>query len=276
MNVDILGTSDCEEEYKNIMSYYGYESFINTVTRPASKTCLDHFFMKETGVRGDHHAFAVHSGMTDHFPVLICPDIQTVQRKNPINCKSFVDYKNLKNDLSEINWDEIAKNTNVDEFAGSLNEIITKLLDHHTNRVSFSSRKFAKKDWVTPSLLKAINKKNKMYKDMLKEPNNTLLKQSYIQFRNSVNSLISRAKKDHSRNFIEKNKSQSRNLWKHVTNICSQQKMEMGIEGIKGRNGELITDKEEIADAFNEYFSGVGREYAERIEENEQFKDNDK
>lgn len=48
INIDILSDTIVAEEYKNIMNSYGYVSFINRCTRPQSKTCLDHFFYKNS------------------------------------------------------------------------------------------------------------------------------------------------------------------------------------------------------------------------------------
>lgn len=45
---------------------------------------------------------------------------------------------------------------------------------------------------------------------------------------------------------------------------------------IENSNDDLITGKDEIVNEFNEYFSSIGIEYAERIEEVEDFIDDDK
>lgn len=47
INFDIL-KNDMQktEEYKTILASFGFTSYINKYTRPISKTCLDHFFVK--------------------------------------------------------------------------------------------------------------------------------------------------------------------------------------------------------------------------------------
>lgn len=46
MNIDLPSSSDLSEEYKNIFSSNGFESYINKYTLLESKTCIDHFLVK--------------------------------------------------------------------------------------------------------------------------------------------------------------------------------------------------------------------------------------
>lgn len=46
VNIDLLSDYEYSEHYKNVFTTYGFISYINSITRPASGTCLDHFLVR--------------------------------------------------------------------------------------------------------------------------------------------------------------------------------------------------------------------------------------
>lgn len=95
--------------------------------------------------------FWFESAITDH-----CPDIQIMKTKESTRYKSFIDNKNLRGELNEVNWNWISETQNIDNLAKSFNEIIIQLLNKHTHHVNFSAKKFPKNSWMTKSLLKSL------------------------------------------------------------------------------------------------------------------------
>lgn len=65
---------------------------------------------------------------------------------------------------------------------------------------------------------------------MIRKPNNISSKLKYSQYRKILHSLISKATKNFTKDYIDKNRLQSKYLWKHVADICSQHKPEREIK----------------------------------------------
>ncbi|KAL3268205.1 hypothetical protein HHI36_007330 [Cryptolaemus montrouzieri] len=65
-------------------------------------------------------------------------------------------------------------------------------------------------------------------------------------------------------------------LWSYVNDICNNNnsKSQTAVQQLE-KNGHRLERKKEIAQAFNDYFSGVGQEYADKIEQPDEYKEND-
>lgn len=72
--------------------------------------------MKETVFHDSHYAFVIGSAITDHFTTVFCPNIRTVKTKECKRYKSFIDYKNPRDELNKINCDWISETQNVNNL----------------------------------------------------------------------------------------------------------------------------------------------------------------
>lgn len=84
INIDLLENEHRVEEYKNILNFFGFTSYINKYTRPESESCLDHFSVEgfqqgESDIKG----IVLHNLITDHYPILLSVDLK-IKRKNVI------------------------------------------------------------------------------------------------------------------------------------------------------------------------------------------------
>lgn len=118
---------------------------------------------------------------------------------------------------------------------------------------------------MTSGLLKSITKKNNLYKATLKYPENKELKEKYNTYKNTLNKLITKAKKDYFSKQIEKNKNSSKSLWECINRICGKPKPKTKIDNITLHDGTTINDKKSIANNFNKYFKEVGENFARNI-----------
>lgn len=164
---------------------------------------------------------------------------------------------------------------NVNNMTNSFIEKLMEHLNRNTHFVKVKKNEQTRKKWITPSLLKAINKKNNLYIQLKKSPNDTNLKSEYIRIKNEIRKLINTSKKNYLQEIIKNSQSESKAIWKCMNGICgnsNEQKME--IEHIKCE-GTLIREEKEIANKFNEYFTGVGKLYAEKIDSPNEFEEVD-
>ncbi|XP_050504323.1 uncharacterized protein LOC126883122 [Diabrotica virgifera virgifera] len=110
ININLLEyNEEFVEDYKSIMSEYGFISYINEYTRPASKTYLDHLFVKcslnfENNIKS--YIFRYHD-ITDHSPIALSINNFNNTNLNIMQSKMFkyfINYEKLKLDLEQENW----------------------------------------------------------------------------------------------------------------------------------------------------------------------------
>lgn len=124
-----------------------------------------------------------------------------------------------------------------------------------------------RKPWITTALVQSINVKNELYKQHHINKNDKHLENQYKSYKNKLNTLITKAKRNYFKMQIERNKSSSKLLWETIKNICNQSKSETKISEIKINADEIITDKYEMSNFFNSYYSKLGENYANKIKE---------
>lgn len=277
LNINILANNDFIAEYLNIVDSFGFVSYINKSTRPSSGTCLDHFFVKSKNpLQADEvKSFIVNTNITDHYPIILClKGSELRNQQQNVKTRKYIDYDALKTDLEKIDWYSSENTLDVDKFATELFTKIYKYINKNTVTVRINTKKTGKKGWITTGLLKSINRKNELYLRTTKYPNNQELKLEYIAYRNQLHRLIRTAKKRHLQDYMHKTKSSTKALWNFVSDICNQSKSETDISHIEV-GGRQVTEREDVAEAFNEYFSGIGKEYADKIREPKEFEEHE-
>ena len=82
--------------------------------------------------------------------------------------------------------------------------------------------------------------------------------------RNSINQKIFQAKETYFKNTLYENKGNPQKTWKIINELTSKNRKATQVTEID-LNGDLISDPNKIADAFNEHFSNIGPKLADKI-----------
>lgn len=121
---------------------------------------------------------------------------------------------------------------------------------------------------MTPNLLKSIRNRDKLAIQIKKHPNNEELKQYFKKTKNIITSCIRTAKDNFYKKEIDKNKHDSKKLWKTINEINNTKPSKsVNIKKIN-INGQIIdcqSDKQLAATKINQYFSEVGKTLADQI-----------
>ncbi|KAL3278075.1 hypothetical protein HHI36_013419 [Cryptolaemus montrouzieri] len=94
ININLLETDEYIEDYKNISSSFAYESYINRVTRPVTKKCLDHFYVKKKGISPSTNlsAFIVQQDITDHYTTILSLPVIEPLKSQAERTKRYMNY----------------------------------------------------------------------------------------------------------------------------------------------------------------------------------------
>ena len=122
-----------------------------------------------------------------------------------------------------------------------------------------------KKPWLTKALLKSINKKNKLYKQYLRNRRSDAQFLKYKKYKNKLTYLLRIAKKRYYETQIDKNKDNIKLTWKILNSLINRTKKKSLSYPQLHDNGQDITNPEEIANKFCQYFTSIGPNLASKI-----------
>lgn len=269
ININILDDNEDSNEYLNIMSEYNFRSAINTFTRVQgnSRSCIDHFFIRTSQNIDNCTPVVIETNLTDHYAIVLNVQINSSMEDNTVHRKTFkiTDHKKLKNIVELIEWDRFYDVEDINEATESLINTINSCIDKCTRIITNTHKNRKLKSWITKGLVTSINKRDKLHRNLKKDPNNLQLKNEFITYRNRLNELIKTAKSNYYKKQIERNKNNAKMIWNIVKDYNNKVTTNSNIKQIKGDTGELITDNLNMSNSFNSFFTEVGENLAKKI-----------
>ena len=118
--------------------------------------------------------------------------------------------------------------------------------------------------WITKSLLVSVRKKNKLYRQLLRSPNQ-MRELQYKSYRNKVTHLIRIAKRHYYDQRFASAKNDLKETWKLINEVINKRKCRQPFPKSFRSDGSVITDPAEIANGFCNYFTSVGPKLAAKI-----------
>ena len=255
------------EDFYEILSSNTFQPLILQPTRVTSKsaTLIDNIFINELGVSS--LGGNIVTSISDHYPQFSFLDICKSESNCPKMKKARTYYNfnhdEFKNELLNINWQNIFDNNNAEEslniFVRTIENVLNEMAPVKT--LTQKELKSENKPWITTGLLKSIKNRDKLHKQYLTEKSEIRKKHLYEKFkikRNLIITLLRIAKTDYYTQYFLENKSNIKETWKGIKSIINfNKKSKSSPNKIKTQNG-YVTKQIEIATEFNKYFSTVG------------------
>ena len=258
-------------------------NFIPVATLPSrfqnnSCTAIDHIiinqhFIKDTQFRAAGHIF---SDISDHLPNFLFSNktkaIPVKKDRRKIRIFGDKNINKFRNLLSEHNWDQLYETTDPNEALDKFYDIYNKAFNQ-SFPIKTLSRKCAKdKDWITKDLKKRINEKNKLFQEKTINPTPHSI-ELYKTVRNQVAIELDKAEKQYYSDKFNSGKNSLKALWDIAGSIINPNKLRKHtvIKSIKYK-GKITTDKNEIAESMNKFFSTIGENLAKKIKSQTNFK----
>ncbi|KAK9888907.1 hypothetical protein WA026_001128 [Henosepilachna vigintioctopunctata] len=268
MNINLMDErSEVVQYYLNVLTEMGYKSYINAFTRVErnSKSCIDHVFIKTRQKIEDILCAVLEVKITDHFPTVALIPFTQIQTLDSNKYKTIVQYDKIRTQLNLINWESIVKNENINEAIVDFIDTTKNKIMENTKRVKYKRIKNGNA-WITQSLIRSIEIKNKMYRELCKKPDNEELKETYKKYRNKLTNLIKMKKADYYKSELDRRGTSSKALWdwvKKFTNFRKRNTVE--INCIKDEKGEIERNKMKIATIFNRHYTSYSSKLASAI-----------
>lgn len=125
-------------------------------------------------------------------------------------------------------------------------------------------KKLYQTPWITKEILAARKLKNKLCKRFIYNPNDTN-ENNYKTSRNKFNKTKRLAKKSYYKGKFQESQGNIRQTWKLINEITNKKKQSSDLPDNFMKDGNVITEPNEIANNFNEYFVNVGPKLADKI-----------
>ena len=252
--------------FNNITS----NNFMPTITLPTritskSKTLIDNILTNQ--YQTDMISGNITVGISDHIPQFLLTPTKKYKLHNlskNVLKRSFrnVDMVSMKHDLENIDWSF----SNERDPNNSLQKLFTetnKVFDRYAplRKVPKKELKLEATPWITKGIQNSIQRKDKLYKKMIKEKNSQqrkILEKSYKTLKQKIFNIIRSSKKLHYKTYFEKCTNNAKKIWAGVNEIIRNKTKNVdSIDHVLGANGNSITSKIEISHEFNSFFSGV-------------------
>ena len=125
-----------------------------------------------------------------------------------------------------------------------------------------------KSPWVTPSLCKSINHKNKLYRRYVANPTDSS-RYKYVRYKNIhvLINVLRNSKRQYNSQQFEREKGNIKNTWKIINSVL-QYKLQSKINVIN-IDGVNVSNPQFIANHFNNnYFTSIGQKLSNAIDPN--------
>ena len=210
------------------------------------------------------------SDISDHFPIFT--KIRSFLTPNPNPSKNSIcqlTHNNLtilKSNLAAADWSAVLNENDANKSFDMLMEIVNF---HYTNSLTLYTcktsnyKKTPRQPWITKSLLRSINRKNKLFYKYKSHPTETN-KNQYKKYKNILTTILRHEKKLYYSNKFSTHYKDIKQTWKVINNILNSNHNTNKISKMKTDN-IVEEDPRIIAEKFNNYFANIGPELARAV-----------
>lgn len=255
ININFVNGVVSNEKWQAVVDAFQLTQVITSPTRvtATSDTLIDHIYTTHP-----QHVRASKVGVfsaSDHFPVVMLrkrnstktdiPSVITYRQYKHFNLDNFV------HDLHQMPWSDVGKHADVDDALDAWMTSFVGVCDKHAPVKRRNIKRKQQPDWLTGDIVGAMQERDR-HKSQGRWEN-------YKVWRNKVTNMIQTAKTSFYQHVIEEHTRNPRQLWAHFRDLCPR---DITQTPRNIRDGEQeITEPENIANTFNEYFTNIANQY---------------
>ena len=263
-NVDLLKfeTHAKTSEYLESIFSHGFLPVISKPTRvtTSSATLIDHMYTNL--VTSSYHSGIIINDVADHFGTFCLFEGKSKRNKQVITehrsfCPENVSTFNSK--LSETDFREILNITCPNKAYNAFLKLYLKVFNESfpLKKKKVIAKYIKRQPWFTSGLLTSSINKSKLFTLKLKKPTEDNI-QKYKHYNNLYNKLARTMKSLYYRRTLEENKRNSKKTWSILKQALGKLNDKSTYPQTFSINNTPISDKVEIAEGFNNFFSNIG------------------
>jgi hypothetical protein len=263
------GSHDLTDTYVDGIFSRGFLPRILKPTRVthSSATLIDHILTNDIAARSS--SGIIINDVADHFAVFHISAINSQHPKPHVkHYRSFSNdnIANFKSELGKIDFSDISS-------LDCPNDAYTKFIDLYKKTFDTAfplkttmvkSRNIKREPWMTVGLLNSSRQKSKLYAKKLKKPtdSNILQFKTYLKLFNKIKR---KAKITYYKTILEENKNNIKQIWKVLKKAIGKENDKINLPNSFNIEKKAVSDKTEIADAFNNFFANIGYKVSHNV-----------
>ena len=172
----------------------------------------------------------------------------------------------VRNDVTRIDWKKKLMDKPPSSQFETLHNTILESLDTHCPEKEriISEKHHIREPWITKGIMNCIRKQKLLYKNLLKIKDEAS-DQSYKRYRNTLQKIMRYVKRVYYINACTQFKNNTKKLWSIINEVTRKTRNKSDlIEKITVENVDKFQSKE-ISNEFANYFSKIGKSYADKI-----------
>ena len=209
--------------------------------------------------------------ISDHLPSFVMienvkskPKPKSIKRRNMKNFDEMRYQADLRILLQELHDNFV--NQDAENAYTYFHKQHSNLLNKHSP-IEFLTQKQVElelKPWITKGILTSIRIKAKLFQTFKKSLNDADYSK-FKYYRDMINSLLRKSKKQYFKNYFVKHANNIKKTWKGINNLLHKQGNTKVSDIFLNINGQLLTDQIVVADKMNKYFINVADNLAKDI-----------
>ena len=270
-NINLL-KYDTDNLCHDFLEIFLSNSFFPLISKPTrvtnnSATLIDNIF---SNVIPHPDSYIILSDISDHYPIFTQFTLSnSVHGGRPRPLRRRASPENIARlgaSLEHADWSSVYNtddvNSSYNNFLDILNEELDTCIPLQRDKVN-NYKITPRLPWISKSLLRCINKKNKLYYKY-KANLTDRTKSKYTSYKNALIRILRFEKKNYFVNRLEFYKHDMQNTWKILKQAMNLVHNKNDIIKIK-RDNEVIDDSDMIVNIFNKHFSSIGETLAQNI-----------
>ena len=269
-NINLLN-HDTNSNVSNFLNVFTSENLYPLITHPTrissnTATLIDNIF---TNVLNKNiHSGILMEDLSDHLPIFaVTQNVCSVKKEDQFIIKRIINQRKLelfKRDLKSISWENIYNLSDPNDQYHYFSELFSNLYDKHFPKQRFKVRP-KRKPWLTNSLINCCRKKNTLYK-MSVVKKDTASEKKYKSYKNKLTTILRQAEAQYYSEKLNSVKGDIKNTWMVLKNVINKNVSEISSHNSFTYRGSKVTNSDQIANIFNEYFVNVGPSLAKNID----------
>lgn len=253
-NFNLLSTERGTNAYKELIQENGYK-ILNKIdethctrTSTSTKSIIDHIC---TNLKHENfHVAIIDTPMSDHKQIYLEMKLYQAESLKKLTYQA-IDYAKLYKSISEL------QNKNEECLYNKLEEKLIKCINQ--NKITKTKIQYPpRQNWIKRSIINLINKRNELWNQHKKSPNDTGIKENFIKKRNEVSEQIQRTKSDYYNKTFTECKNQPAKMWQLINSLsCNKIVVKTTPKQLQTQNG-ITTNMKDICEGFNKFFASVG------------------
>ena len=277
LNLLDFNMSNNVTDFLDFMMSSSYYPRITLPTRLTNRkgTLIDNIFIKLTENFNNQTSGILRNSLSDHLPYFVTLDYLTFSKPKSKHIKlsssDAISLENFKKDLQKklSDHDSPLLQDNANQSYNNLNGQLKFLMNKHFPEkvVKFNKYKHKKSKWVTSGILKSIRFKDKLYIKLKSTSTDNNQYESiltnYRTYSKILKQSINLAKRKHYYHCFDKFKSDMKKTWSVINEVVNKDNSRKNFPEHFKINGLHVSNKQVIANKFNEYFIEIGPKLAE-------------